>query len=262
MAVVHAGPGRIELFNDFFVGLDQTDITNNTTTPDLEMAYPFIVFGEGTIEIDSNLIDLNVLNGAVRMTTTDVDDDGIMVGTYNCFKISLMAPMILEARIQCNNLDTKRIFFGITDAVDDGDGDKKLLSIEDDIVASTTLTFTPVASDYVGFLFSSEMTDVDVWHYIYRGGTAAMATGAVSEDYDFDGDELVAGDWQILRLEVDPNGTARWWIDGICLKEVVGACATDVAMGVVLGVEVVSGTAVEEMDVDYLLVEANRDWTV
>jgi len=169
-----------------------------------------------------------------------------------------MGTIVLEARVTFNNIATKRCFFGLTDA-EGGDG-KKDLSIEDDIVASTTLTFTPVASDYVGFLFSSEMTDVDVWHYVYCGGTSAMTSGAVSETYDFDGYELVAATWQILRLEVDPNGTARWYIDGVLLKTVEGACSTSVDMGVVLGVEAL-GNAVEEMDVDYLLVKANRDWT-
>jgi len=260
MATVQSGPGRIRLFNDFFCGWDQSDIAATTTLADLEMAGPFIIFGEGLLNLDAGLFHLNVLSGAVRVTSTAAaEDDPVCIGTYNAFKVGLMAPILLETRIQCNNLDTKRIFFGLTDA--EGGDEKKDLSIEDDIVASTTLTFTPVASDYVGFLFSSEMSDVDVWHGLYRGGTEAMTGGAVSETYDFDGHELVAGDWQILRLEVDPNGTARWYIDGVLVKTQEGACATTVAMGVVLGVEGV-GSAVEQMDVDYLLVEANRDWTV
>jgi len=257
MAIVQSGPGRIRLLNDFFCGLDQTDIADNTTTPDLEMAGPFIVFGEGTIEVDSNLIHLNVLSGAVRFTSTATADDPICVGTYNCFKVELMAPILLEARLQVADLDTKRIFFGLTDA-DDGTN-KKLLSIEDDIFTATGTTIVPEASDYVGFYFSSEITDPDDddWHAMFRGGTETQSLTTTNSDLNA---EAVAGDWQILRLEVDPNGTARWYIDGILLKTQAGACATDVAMGVVLGIEGSAGQ--EDMDVDYLLVEANRDWTV
>lgn len=251
-----SGCGKIRLFEDFFNVVDNSDQTDNTTVDDMTSIGPFSVFGEGSIEIDSGLFAVNALNGVVRATTTDVGDDGTAIGTYNCFDVGLMGPIILEARIQFNNLATKRCFFGLTDAV--GGDDKKDLSIEDDILASTTLTFTPVASDYVGFFLSSEMTDDEDWHVVYRGGSAAMTSGATSGTYDLD-DDAVTGEWQVLRLEVDSNGTARWYIDGVLLKTVEGACSTTTDMGVVLGVEAVSN-AVEEMDVDYLLVEANRDW--
>lgn len=258
MTTVQGGEGRIRLFEDFFNVYDTTNIADNTTTPDTVAIGPFSVFGEGLIEIDAGLFNVNSPNGVVRVTTTNVGDDGTAIGTFNSFTAALNGPIVLEARIELNNLDTKRVFFGLTDA-EGGDG-KTDLSIEDDIVASTTLTFTPVASDYVGFLLSSEMTDDEDWHTLYRGGASTMTAGAVSASYDVD-DDAVAGEMQILRLEVDPNGTARWYIDGVLLKTQEGACATTVAMGVVLGVEAV-GNAVEEMDVDYLLVDAARDWTV
>ena len=254
-----SGPGRIVLFDDFFNGVDKTDITDNSTIRDIYQIGPFSLFGEGTIEIDNGAFQVNALSGVVRLTCTNVGDDSCCLGTFNCFDVGLMGTIVLEARIQFNNLDTKRCFFGLTDA-DDGGTSKKLLSIEDDIVASTTLTFTPVASDYVGFLLSSEMTDATDWHFLYRGGSAAMTSGAVSATYDLN-DVAAAGVWQILRLEVDNNGTARWYIDGELLQTVENACSTTADMGVVLGVEAV-GNNVEEMDVDYLLVEANRDWTV
>lgn len=259
MATVHAGPGRIHLFNDFFVGLDQTDITDYTTNADVEMAYPFIFFGEGTTEIDSGMLLQNALSGVVRLTATNETDHLAAVGTYNTIKISLMAPVVIECRVQFDALTTRRAFFGLTDA--EGGDEKKDLVIEENICASTGVAFTPVASDYVGFLFSSEMTAPDNidWHYMFRGGTEAQTT--VSTTYDLN-TPITAGDWQILRLEVDPNGTTRWYVDGLFKKEVEGACATSVALGVVLGAEVVSGTTALGMDVDYLLADFNRDWTV
>ena len=65
----------------------------------------------------------------------------------------------------------------------------------------------------------------------------------------------------MLRLEIDTNGTARWYIDGVLKQTVVGAVSTSVDLALLLGVET-KGNAIETMDVDYLLLQANRDWTV
>ena len=73
-------------------------------------------------------------------------------------------------------------------------------------------------------------------------------------------DDAVAAEWQVLRLEIDTNGTARWYIDGVLKQTKTGAVSTTTVMGVCLGVEA-KGAAIENLDVDYLLVQANRDWT-
>ena len=71
----------------------------------------------------------------------------------------------------------------------------------------------------------------------------------------------MAGEWQILRIEIDPNGTVRWYVDGELVNTVVNAASTTVLMGAVAAVES-KGSNIEEMDVNYLLFRANRDWTV
>lgn len=254
--MAEAGPGKIRLFEDFFSVYDTSDIAANTTTPDTVAIGPFSLFGEGLIEIDAGLLHLNALSGAVRMTTTNVGDDGTFLGTTNAFDVTLMAPIVLEARVQFNNLDTKRAFIGFTDA--EGGSGKKDLSVEDDIVAAVTTTFTPVASDYVGFYLSAELTDDEDWHALFRGGTASQSTDTQLADFNID---AVAGEWQVLRLEIDPNGTVRWYIDGSLERTEANAVSTSVDLGLVVGVEA-QGNNIEEMDIDYLLVTANRDWTV
>ena len=71
---------------------------------------------------------------------------------------------------------------------------------------------------------------------------------------------IVNGDWQILRFEIDPDGTTRWYVDGKLLKTLEGACSTteDLAVVCLLG----DHGAVENAYLDYLHVSVNRDWTV
>ena len=73
-------------------------------------------------------------------------------------------------------------------------------------------------------------------------------------------DDAVAGEWQVLRLEIFPNGTASWFIDGVLIKTVTGAVATGTDLSLILALEA-KGANIELMHVDYLMVEANRDWT-
>ena len=121
--------------------------------------------------------------------------------------------------------------------------------------ATATLTLT--ASDICGFLLSSELTEDEMWHIIYAGGTTTGVTVAATNQTGVD---AVAGEWDVLRIEIDPNGTARFFVNGKQEFSVTGAVSTSVDLGLTLGVEA-KGAAIETLDVDYLLLEANRDWT-
>ena len=95
-----------------------------------------------------------------------------------------------------------------------------------------------------------------MWHMVYNGGTT---TGQV-DTTEIEGVDAVAGEWQILRLEVDPNGDARWYIDGDLKQTVEGAISTTTDLAACCAVYENSGADVAIMDVDYLLVTANRDF--
>jgi len=244
--------GKIELFEDFANLHDISGVADNTTT---RTEYPlgdFRVFGDGVGEIDAGVLAIgsDELSGVGRLTTTDETEHATCVGTPLMFDVALMAPIRIEARVRLLDLDTKEVFIGLADTVGAD------LSFEDDLLAAATVVFAPVASDYVGFYLSAELTDDEDWHAVYQGGTATCPTA--SGDLDLD-DDAVAGEWQILVLEIDNNGTARWYIDGKLLKTQAGAVSTSTDLGVVCGVEA-KGAAVETLDVDYLLVTANRDW--
>ena len=239
--------GRIELFEDFFTedNIAETAATRNYG--------PFLVGGQGSEATDAGVPSISgVLSGAGRITTTDEDNHTTLVGTNIAFDVGLMGPIVAEARVQLDNLDTKEVFFGFTDI------DPDTLSIETDVMTGATATLTLTASDICGFFLSAELTDDEDWHGVYNGGTTTGETTSTRVDLD---DDAVAGEWQVLRLEIDNNGTARWYIDGALKQTVKGAVSTSTDLALILGVEA-KGAAIENLDVDYLLVQANRDWTV
>jgi len=239
--------GKIELFYDFF---SEDNIANTAETRQLG---PFIVGGQGNAEVDAGVPSISgVLSGAGRITTTNEDNHTTLVGTNIAFDVGLMGPIVAEARVQLDNLDTKEVFFGFTDI------DPDTLSLETDVLTGATATLTLTASDICGFYLSAELTDDEDWHGVYNGGTTTGETTSTSVDLD---DDAVAGEFQVLRLEIDTNGTARWYIDGDLKQTVTGAVSTSTDLALVLGVET-KGNSIENLDVDYLLVQANRDWTV
>jgi Arc/MetJ family transcription regulator len=251
MAEVHSEFGKIEIREDFFgwenlvAGTDASGFTPGG----------FRIIGDGLAEADSGITSQEAdpyLNGVGRLTCTNEDKHAVGLTTPLMFKVGTMAPIVVECRFEHDDLDTKEVFIGLSDVNADD------LSLEDDLVHGATTTITLTGSDLVGFLWSSELTDDEDLHAVYNGGTTTGAT--TSTDVDLDAD-LVAATMKIVRLEVDPNGTARWYVDGVLKKTVEGAVSTTNVLAAQCVVESKT-TACETMDVDYFVVKANRDWTV
>jgi hypothetical protein len=241
-----SGEGRIRLFNDF-AGVGET----LALTTDTAQLGDFFAGGEGFEDNDAGVAGKDALSGVVTITSGNTDADTSFIGTHIAFDVALMGPIVLEARVQVPDLDDKEIFFGLT----------SILSVDEqleDIVINASGTTITMPADLVGFYLSSELTDDEDWHGIHNGGTTAGSTTTTAVDLD---DDAVAGEWQVLRLEVSSNGTALWYIDGVLKQTVAGAASTSTNMAVCLAAAA-NTTELAIMDVDYMLVEANRDWTV
>ena len=251
--MVQSGNGRIKLFNDFFgVG----SMVASTSDPAGVFAYPLGEFyggGEGVEDSDAGFRPSTAapLSGAVTIISGNTDADTAFIGTQIAFDVALMAPITLETRIQLPDLDTKEIFFGLTSILTT---DEQL----EDIVINASGTTITMPADLVGFYLSDELTDDEDWHGIHSGGTATASTTTTGVDLD---DDAVAGEWQVLRLEVASDGTTTWWIDGVLKQTVAGACSTTTNLAACLACGA-NTTELVIMEVDYMLVEANRDWTV
>jgi len=245
--MAQSGEGRIRLFEDFFA---EDNIANTATDRALGN---FTVAGQGSEDTDSGipLLHADAISGVGVMTTTNEDNHTILIGTPIAFDVALMGTLIAEARVRFVDLDTKEVFFGFTDI------DPSTLSIETDVMTGATTTLTLTASDICGFFLSAELSDDEDWHFVYNGGSTTGETDSTELDAS---DDAVAGEWQVLRLEIFPNGTASWFIDGVLIKTVTGAVATGTDLSLILALEA-KGANIEIMHVDYLMVEANRDWT-
>ena len=249
--MAQASKGRIEIFEDFIGG---EDIVANTAATRTFGTAGLRVIGQGIAETDSGivLLESDGLNGVGRLTTTNEDAHSIGLTTATMFDVGKMGTIVLEARVQFENLDTKEFYFGLTDVNADA------TIIEGGTMVGNGTTMTLTASDLCGFYLSAELTDDEDCHAIFNGGTTTGETVSTSLDLD---DDAVAGEWDVLRLEVGNNGTARWFVNGVLKKTQAGAVSTSTDLAAILMVAAY-GAAIETVDVDYIHITANRDWTV
>lgn len=241
-----SGVGKIRLFNDFCGASDgYSDDASSENLGD------FIVGGEGIEDTTSGCAQPTSggLSGVCRLSTGTTEHDTAFLGTGINFDVALMAPIIVEARVQFIDMDTKAAFIGLT----------SILTFDEqmsDIIDYSAVTTVTLTAELAGFFLSSEFTEDEMWHMVYKGGTTTGET----DTEEIEGVDAVYGEWQILRLEVDPSGTARWYIDGDLKQTVEGAVSTTTDFAVCCGIYNNGTAEATVMDVDYLLVTANRDW--
>lgn len=250
--MAQSGPGHIYLFDDFTAS---DDLITVTTVPRRVGNGSFRLVGQGISSADdAGAVCTAGLSGGVQLTTTNEDVHSTILETDIMFDVALMGPLVAECRLQCDNLDTKAVFMGFTDIAIGS----YVPDIQTDLMtaaAGTTLTLT--ASDLCGFYLDAELTAHETWHCVYNGGTT---TGATDSTKVTSGVAAVAAEWDILRVEIDPNGDARWYVNGVLKKSVADAVSTTTDLKFMVGVGA-KGNAIEALDIDYILVRANRDWT-
>ena len=251
MAEVHGANGRIEIFEDFLAG---EDIVAATAVGRSFGGSGFRVIGQGAEDTDSGItvLESDGLNGVGVFTTTNEDAHSIGLTTGLVFDVAKMAPIVAECRVQFADLDTKAFYFGFTDV----NTDTAILEGNNLVAAGATLTLS--ASDLCGFLLDAEATDDEDWIMVYNGGTTTGETTIASIDAN---DDAVAGEFQILRLEIAPNGQAKWYVDGVLKQTVSGAISTSTDVALMALVEARSAS-IEYAYLDYVSINANRDWTI
>ena len=248
--MAQTGYGRIKIFEDFLAG---EDIVAATAASRAFGGSGLRVIGQGIAEADSGVTvgESDGLNGVGILTTTNEDAHSCGLTTGKVFDVAKMAPINIECRVQFPDLDTKAFYFGLTDVNDD----TSILEGNNLVAASGTLTLS--ASDLCGFLIDAEATDDEDWIMVYNGGTTSGETTIASIDADND---AVAAEWDILRLEIAINGTARWYVNGVLKQTVTGAVSTSTDLAVMAMIETRAASN-EYAWIDYIAIEANRDWT-
>ena len=248
--MAQTGYGRIKIFEDFLAG---EDIVAATAASRAFGGSGLRVIGQGIAEADSGVTvgESDGLNGVGILTTTNEDAHSCGLTTGKVFDVAKMAPINIECRVQFPDLDTKAFYFGLTDVNDD----TSILEGNNLVASGTSLTLS--ASDLCGFLLDAEATDDEDWIMVYNGGTTSGETTIASIDADND---AVAAEWDILRLEIAINGTARWYVNGVLKQTVTGAVSTSTDLAVMAMIETRAASN-EYAWIDYIAIEANRDWT-
>lgn len=201
---------------------------------------------EGT---DSATSDAAILSGGIggvmRMTTGDAGTglaaDMVQMTTALQWQAS-NGDLCFETRIKLSAITTCYVFVGFTD----------LTTLEGPIVsAASANTLTSNATDAVGFMFDTRMTD-DNWWLV----GVADDTDATHQDTGF---APVAADYETLRIEVSAAGVATFYRNGLQVGTAMsGAVTAGVDLTPTIAVSKTSVTASMTMDVDYVHVSMAR----
>lgn len=242
-----SGRGRIVLFDDFC----GPEIPVAITVAELAAAGycigPFKVTGD-LVNADAGVEALDKASGYLRVqASANTDADGCAIGTNVVFSPALNGTLVLETRLEMAALTTKNVFVGFCTA----NADQVL-----EPITSVTATITKVVPS-VGFHLDSTLTDATYWHmpYLLATDTTQTSTSVKSSQI------AVVSESDILRVEIDPNGAARWYINGV-LEQSVGAGLAATPATLLCGIAGVwAKSTAAAIDLDYLLITANRDWT-
>jgi len=246
-----SGRGKIVLFDDFMGVTVPVADTNSSAKPGAAIG-PFKITGQ-IDHADSGVITLTKENGYVTLYASDDEDaNGCAIGTEVALSPLLNGTLVLETRVEMAALTTRNVFIGFCAA--------NAVEILEPLT-STGTTLTAVVA-CVGFHFDSTLTAdataaTAVWHMPYL-----LALSATQTSTDVAASQVaVVDESDVLRVEVDNNGAARWYINGK-LEQSAGAALAATPATKLAGVLAIFGkSSIPTISADYLLITANRDWT-
>src|SRR3990167_1075973 len=191
-----AGRGKLEFMIDFMG--EEVPVAGTVQSP-IILGGGFKLIGEGN-NADDGIVLQDALNGVGRLTTTDEDTEGMSVAMETAFDVASMGPLIIEARVALPAQTARSVYVGWGGVAGD-------VLIQVVTGATTTITYGTEGANVCGFLFDSQLTSKN-WHMVHKGGTLAAGTDGTGID---SGVLPVNGEFDILRVEIDPNGDTRWY---------------------------------------------------
>lgn len=202
---------------------------------------------EGT---DSATSDAAILAGGIggvlRLTTGDAGTglaaDMVQVTQALQWRVS-NGGLHFQARLKLSAITTCYVFVGLTDL------STTLEAPIESAVSANTLTST--ATDAVGFMFDTRMTD-DTWWLV----GVKTDTDATHQNTGF---APVADTYAEFRIEVTATGAATFFYNGVMVGTAMSnALATAPALTPTINASKTSVAASMTVDVDYVLIEMNR----
>lgn len=234
--------GRIRVFEDFLA--PDTALTWSASAQRLGN------IGQVSVNEGSFAHTVDEPGGILAITTDTADND-------NCFLYAgpfkpADGGCAMEARFKVADITTCAVWGGFSETLD---ATTPVCPAE---YATATLTVNG-SGGMVGALWDSDGT-ADYWMAVAGDGGAAASGAPEVTTYAAVNDE-----WQVVRVEIDPNGTGRVYlgVNDSTLKLIhtftTPVTATDVQHAC-LGIENRSGAA-SVIEVDYFYAEGGRDWT-
>jgi hypothetical protein len=226
-------PSTIAFFDDFNHGLETTTWLATEGTDAATSAAAILAGGIG---------------GVLRLTTGDAGT-GLAADTEQITHTALQwqasnGGLVFQTRFKLSAITTCFVFVGLTDTV------AGALEAPIESAASAN-TITTNASDAVGFMFDTRMTDDKWWLVGVKGNTDATAQNS--------GLAPVADTYATFRIEVTAAGNANFFYNGAQVgSTLVDAITAATDLAPVLTVSKTSVAASMTMDVDYVHVAMNR----
>ena len=159
-----------------------------------------------------------ITSNAIRLLTGDANGghtvDGSQLIGDNGY-VPSAGPIVVEARLQVDAITTVAIFFGLTDQKVALEAPITGAGVNDDITTNAT--------DAVGFLFDTAMTNDTIWLVGVNNNVDETAQNSTLA--------YMAGTYKTLRIELSAAGTAVFYIDGVAIGTPM---TTAVATGVTL----------------------------
>lgn len=176
------------------------------------------------------------IGGKVRITTGDSNAslaaDGVQLTSFLNWKTA--NGLLFEAKVKVSAITNVQLFVGLTD---------QRSSIEMPATLSGT-TYTTVATDAVGFLFDTTAT------------TDTIRAVGVANDVDAThvdtGLAYVADTYKVLRIVVDRNQNAYFYIDGTLVATVASAVRGTIPLAIVFCGRATGDTVSKTIDIDYV----------
>jgi len=233
--------GRIRVFEDFLA--PDTALTMSTSPQRLGQVGQVSV-GEGSF---AHTVDEP--GGVLKITTDTSDNDNV------CLYAGPFKPAdgicVMEARFKIADITAGALFVGFCETLN---ATTPVMPAE---FATATMTYNG-SGGMVGLQFDADGT-TDDWRAVAGDG------GAVSGDAAANGTVANAApvndEYDVVRVEIDDNGTGRVYHDGKLIKDVGVAVTPGDLQHAVLFYENRSAGA-KVFEADYFFAEGGRDWTV
>lgn len=189
----------------------------------------------------TNAINVGVhVGGVVRLLTSTTDNASQMISTSLIWEDDKYA--VCEARINLADVSGTALFFGFTDATSETTPDMAI-HYPDDVL-------TTVATNAVGFVVDADHASSSIMCCGVNAGTDETPVDT--------GTDWADAEWHTLRIELDPDGNAIFWLDGVAKARLATAIASGTDLAVAVHAATRAADGANNVYADYVEAWQNR----